>query len=109
MKFRLVIAAVLAFSIFMPLGAQAQSLSSDTPEYSGQTPRFDRGMDNYRDTSGALRASRQRLQSIQRDHLNDLAVERHNATRTMRVQDEMQRQREQHLRANERYILETNQ
>jgi hypothetical protein len=56
-----------------------------------------------------LRASRQRLRTIQRDDLNDLAVERQNAYRSQRVQDEMTRQREIHQRANERYILETNQ
>lgn len=109
MKFRLVIAAVCALTALMPPGASAQSLSSETPEYAGQSPKLDRGFDHYRDTSGALRASRQRLEAIQRDRRNDLAVERQNGARSMRIQDEMAQQREQHLRANERYILETNQ
>jgi hypothetical protein len=109
MKHNLVIALVSAFTALMPPVAMAQNSSFETPQYAGQTPGFDRGMDNYRDMNDALRASRQRLRTIQRDDLNDLAVERQNAYRSQRVQDEMTRQREIHQRANERYILETNQ
>ena len=100
--------AVFAVLTFIPMAAMAQS-SYEVPEYSGQSPKFDSGMDRYRDSNNALRASRQRLQNIQRDHRNDLAVERHNAYRAERVQDGMARKREESLRANQRYILQTNE
>lgn len=83
-------------------GATAQSLSYDTPQYSGQTARFDRGMDYYRDHGNARRAAEQRLHAIQRDRRNDLAVDRHTNWRNLQVRREMERQREDALRAAER-------
>ena len=100
---------LMALGVLLPCAALAQDAGYETPEYSGPTARFDRHLDQYRDQESALRTSRDRLQAIQRDRHNDLAVERHNSVRSMRVQDEMQKQREESLRANERYVLKTNQ
>jgi hypothetical protein len=109
MKIRLSTIFIFGLLALSSLSVAAQSPSYETPEYSGQSPRFDRGLDNYRDNSNALRASRERLQAIQRDRRNDLAVERQNAVRSMRVQNEMARKREESLRANQQHILKTNQ
>lgn len=100
---------VLAVLTILSAPASAQEPLYETPEYSGQSAKFDRSLDRYRDHSGALQASRDRLQAIQRDRRNDLAVDRHNAYRSMRVQNEMTRQREQSRRANEMYRLKTNE
>ena len=101
----LYLCAVLSFASF---DAFAQS-GHETPEYSGPTARFDREIDRYREQESALRASRQRLDAIQRARRNDLAVDRQNERRSVRVQDEMQRKREEALRVNQQYILEANQ
>jgi hypothetical protein len=108
MKYRLVNLGLCAFLSFVPVGAFAQS-GYETPEYSGPAARLDSGADRYRDQENAVRASRQRLDAIRRDRRNDLAVDRQNERRTLRVQDEMQRKREESLRVNRQYILKTNQ
>lgn len=95
---------VMVFLISAPVPAQSQLY--ETPQYSGQTPQFDRGMDHYRDHGNARRAAEQRLQAIQRDRHNDLAVDRQNAVRSLRVQDEMARKREESRRAAERHQLQ---
>lgn len=108
MKHRLVNISLCAFLSLAPVGAFAQS-GYETPEYSGPTARFDREVDRHRDQENALRASRQRLDAIQRDRRNDLAVDRQTERRSLRVQDEMQRKREESLRVNQQHILKTNQ
>lgn len=90
----------------MPAWAQ---VSQNVPEYSGPTARFDRELENYREQGNALRASRARIDAVQRDRRNDLAVDRYNAQRSERVQSEMQRQRTDSLRANQRAVLRTNE
>ncbi len=89
--------------------AHAQSPAYETPEYSGPTARFDRNLDRYRDQENALRASRERLEAVQRDRRNDLAVDHQNSVRSQRVQEEMARKREESLRANQLYRLRTNE
>lgn len=86
-------------------GARAQNIEFGTPQYSGQTPQFDRGLDIYRDNGHARRAAEQRLQAIQRDRRDDLAVDRQNTLRSRRVRDEMARKREESRRAAERHGL----
>ena len=108
MKSRLLNFLILAIVCLISLPAFAQN-SFETPEYSGPSARFDRNLDQYRDNGNALRASRQRLEAIRKDNRNDLAVDRQNAYRAERVQDEMARKREESLRANQRYILQTNE
>ena len=88
------------------LGASAQNIEFGTPQYSGQTPQFDRGLDVYRDNGhAARRAAEQRLQAIHRDRRDDLAVDRQNTLRSRRVQDEMARKREESRRTAERHGL----
>lgn len=99
---------IALFSLLLAGGPQptaAQGSDFSTPQYSGQTPQFDRGMDHYRDHGNARRAAEQRLQAIQRDRHNDLAVDRQNAVRSLRIQDEMARKREESRRAAERHQL----
>lgn len=108
MKTRLLNSLLCAAVCLTALPAFAQS-SYETPEFSGPTARFDRELETRRDQDNALRASRARLEEVQRMRKNDLAVERHNTYRAERVQDEMARKREESLRANQRYILQTNE
>lgn len=97
---------IILFTAFLaPENTRAQINSYETPQYSGQTPRFDRGLDDYLDHGNARRAAEQRLQAIQRDRHNDLAVDRQNVVRSLRVQDEMARKREESRRAAERHQL----
>lgn len=100
---------VLAIACLLAQPSYAQSLSSETPEYSGPTARFDRELDIRRDQENALRVSRARLEEAQRMRQNDLAVERQNTVRLQRVQKEMTRKREESLHANQIYILKTNE
>jgi hypothetical protein len=108
MKTRLLNISLLALVCMTSLPAHAQN-SYETPEFSGPTARFDRELEVRRDQENALRSSRARLDEAQRMRRNDLAVDRQNAHRAERVQNEMARKREESLRINQRYILQTNE
>ena len=101
--------AVFTFVCLIAQPAAAQNSPYETPEYSGPAARFDRELEADRNRNNALRASRERLQNIQRDRRNDLAVDRQNVYRTERVQNEMARKREESLRLNLQYMLQTNE
>lgn len=108
MKTRLLNIPLLVLVCAASLPAYAQS-SYETPEFSGPTARFDRELEVRRDQENALRSSRARLEEAQRTRRNDLAVDRRNAHRAERVQDEMARKREESLWINQKYILQTNE
>ena len=98
----LVLTAVL--SIGFSLSAIAEP-SYQTPEYSGPSAKLDRGFDGYRDNSNTRMDRALADRDLQRMRANDRAFDAQTQRRWQNTQNEMDRRREETIRANERYIL----
>lgn len=97
--------ALIAALLLIAAPAMAGSNSYETPEYSGQTPKFDKELDRYRDTDSAIRASKRRLYNIRRDQINDTGTDNLAVMRAKKTQEEMLRRREEAIRANKEQAI----
>lgn len=99
MKKHILFAALILSGISFPAMAQ---ISYETPEYSGPNARIEHGMNRNgnpqpgRSGPGALR-------------YNDRAYEAESATRHDKITREMDMRRDETIRANQSYILRTNE
>ncbi|PZQ47079.1 MAG: hypothetical protein DI551_03925 [Micavibrio aeruginosavorus] len=100
--------AMIAMAV-LPLSHARAADDLGTPSYAGPSAGFDRGMDRYRDTRATQQRNEilQQRSTLQRD-LNNTGVDRNLEQRSMKIQNDIQYQRERAIQAQQDFIYRQN-